>query len=293
MKLNIVIFILGILVLFVCGQEGPTDSSPSTSTTIVTNTTLAKNSNNFFYSIAQDYIKCKPTHPICGGYSMKKVNLFEDEVYVYDIRTNIHLEMDNINEYILEGYVTQGGDGKNIFVAEGAHRILPIAIESSARIDFIYYGFVQDEKAILKLNTGNITLIKSYSDPYTTGPFNLQSDWLVNRIKHRSLFTGYFDFYDDSVFKMQQVYIEMPDAGPCPPQPLFKCQADYRVSYTRNIDRCLIAQGCMKNGPCGLWVPNCQPGYTLSIYISGPNACPHYYCDPAFLTRSSGVKLPH
>lgn len=57
------------------------------------------------------------------------------------------------------------------------------------------------------------------------------------------------------------------------------------ATYTRDANLCLEFDACVAPGICPLYRPACAEGYVLASWPAGPDACPAFACDPAFLTR--------
>jgi hypothetical protein len=112
----------------------------------------------------------------------------------------------------------------------------------------------------------------------------VQIDWLEGRIfADRALVSANVGANVDS----SQVWIRVPDlAGPCPPAPataIAPCSSGLTQVFTRDANRCIVGAGCLKAGPCPLYLQACSSGYRQVGWPAAPNACSAYACDPEFV----------
>ncbi|KYR01611.1 hypothetical protein DLAC_01611 [Tieghemostelium lacteum] len=246
---------------------------------------------NSYYSVRRDYRKC--AFPMCGGYWLKAVNTNAEELYVSEFKFDDRLDHLNkslvldapMNELILGGWIKKTNKFNELRVVE-ATRVVPI--KPAAKDPVGYYGLYKDGSKwnLIELNTDKVTKISCWTDRYSEVS-HIDRQWLDSKIKHDAIVSGVIAELPDKKEKtltIEKVYIQLPDpAKPCKELPLAKCAGGHVTVYTRDEDRCLSFDGCIKPGVCTLVLPLCDGNYTLVEFPSRPNACPKPFCDPYYL----------
>eukprot|EP01132_Coremiostelium_polycephalum_P001118 gene1118-1423_t len=163
---------------------------------------------------------------------------------------------------------------------------------------------------VTELNTGVLSLVTGWTEPYTQGIHLFDDMWLFSR-----LFNGASHGVDNTLPRQAvirgsiviggadigtriigtQVLVDLPDPAPyqCPPVIPSACNkmAGQTPVYTRDSNRCFVADGCVEAGVCIKSIPVCPSGYRLASVVSRPHACPMYYCDADFLTHKSHTRF--
>jgi hypothetical protein len=123
-----------------------------------------------------------------------------------------------------------------------------------------------------------------------SGPL-LDRGWLADRVlSHGALVSanlrngthmagGY-----EKVLDASEVYLHVPEApGPsCPVARPAACPAGQVRAYARDVERCVLPDACVTRSACPMYVPHCDDGYVLQSWAGAPDACPDFFCDPAF-----------
>jgi hypothetical protein len=122
--------------------------------------------------------------------------------------------------------------------------------------------------------------------------FHVDQAWLADRVLHHgAVVQGHFrngaNFAGgpERVLDAAQVYDPLPDrGGPCLLQ-LHVCQAGTEPVYARDVNRCLIFQGCVGRRVCPGFRLACEDGYTQVRWATSDPACWAQVCDPTFLAE--------
>eukprot|EP01132_Coremiostelium_polycephalum_P008324 gene8324-10223_t len=138
----------------------------------------------------------------------------------------------------------------------------------------------------VELNTGKSSIITGFDEVYTTHIGLFDSRWLNDKLvynRNKAVIRG---ILGEGVIFGTQVFVNMPDpSSPCPPVVQELCTGSDQVNvFTRDENRCPVADGCTQAGACILSIPVCQSGYTLASLPTRPFGCPAYYCDADFIT---------
>ncbi len=88
----------------------------------------------------------------------------------------------------------------------------------------------------------------------------------------------------EKVLTARQIFVALPFvSGPCIASVPLACPAATPTrTYSRTADMCVVPQDCVVGFACPHFVPACDAGYTRTSWISDPNGCPAYACDPSF-----------
>lgn len=84
-------------------------------------------------------------------------------------------------------------------------------------------------------------------------------------------------------FRVDEVFVPMPDRTKECPRPVRFCPRGTARAYSRDADRCLVPGGCVVPSACGGTAPDCPSGFALRTWRSAPHGCRAYVCDPSFL----------
>ncbi|HEX8795166.1 MAG TPA: hypothetical protein VF765_29665 [Polyangiaceae bacterium] len=116
----------------------------------------------------------------------------------------------------------------------------------------------------------------------------LDHAWLENRVHARgAVLAGQFIGEPGGRgvlgFQANEVFVPLPDrARECPRAARF-CPRGMVRAYRRDVDRCLVPDGCVEAANCASEPPACPSGFVLRTWRSAPHGCREYVCDPSFL----------
>jgi hypothetical protein len=261
----------------------------------------------FVWVVARDLRKC--VAPMCGGYWVRALNIGQDE-YVSDIDLGAigavsvrQMEDAADGELVIYGHFgpTEPNFHTRNFIARKVFRGMPgIKVDEQ---DGFYV--VQDREPPIEcfvapcsneigtlLNTQQTYNFDGLSVAGASEPW-MDEDWLTERVRQRhaivsaSLVNGqlYPGGYEQ-ILDASQVFVRLPYFdGPCQFKPTRFCASPFVNAYTRTADHCLVSDGCAEPGICPMYVPGCSPGYTLQSWLTQPNGCPAYSCDPSFTVK--------
>ncbi|EGC38871.1 hypothetical protein DICPUDRAFT_91339 [Dictyostelium purpureum] len=261
-----------------------------------------------WFFLRPDFRKCAA--PLCGGNFLTKVNDQEGKEY-HQVQTS--LVDATINMSLLEDYANiivlgelektelandPSGEYYSLFL-KGIYHTMGLPPQSPnpkmIKVRENYYmlsaGSCNSDfstcsgiKAAL-VNSNTNTPINSYVNPYTTVPL-LDSNWFTSRLLGKSgrsaIAKGYIV---GNKLTISMVYISSSDPSTACPTNTISCPTNQIPAFTRKDNsRCPIFDGCTPRGPCPLYIPHCQDGYTLyRLPNKASRGCPKYYCDPSFL----------
>jgi hypothetical protein len=265
---------------------------------------------NDYYAASKETGDCRIAP--CGGYTLARLNTRGTVSTVrgldfssagFDAGTIHAIEDAPAGELVLYGAIGYAPSGlpTGTFVVVSAYRGMP-GIRPPP--DDAFY-VVHDRKPPIEclvapcdneiadlVETDRSRAFTTVSVARASAPYVDQS-WLADRVLHHgAVVAGHFrdgakepGGYEQ-VLDAGQVFVELPDrGGPCL-LPHQLCAEPSRPTYTRDVDRCLVFQGCIARGPClpGL-PPRCAEGYALSHWPAAGPSCVDYVCDPAFLAE--------
>jgi hypothetical protein len=263
-----------------------------------------------YVALRRDLRKCAA--PACGGYLVHDVNrVFFSEKYVSDLDFSASgLDAATIdlvknapaNEIVLYGKLgpKEPVHHTRMFVVSDAYRGMPgkspiegdTFYKTEHRVPAIECFVAPcDNEIAKKLNSTTKYAFTGLSVDDALPPWG-DTTWLGGRaLDHGAIVAG--SFVDgalepggyESILAASQVFIHLPESvGPCPAFPQPDC-GNEKATFTRNADRCVIFDECVKPGICPQFIPACPDGYTLSSFASAPAGCPHFACDPTFITQ--------
>ncbi|KYQ91198.1 hypothetical protein DLAC_08117 [Tieghemostelium lacteum] len=276
-------------------------------------------SSKEYYFISNDHRDC--ASPACGGFFLKPLNndlnlgdIYVSEALVINGLDYSHLQsVDTMNEKesnVIVGGVVKPSDthpGYSCIHISDIFKAMELQLDGTVvNSDMVvakpsFYMMKSSPImcgrigrcapiATLRLNTNEIGFLQDYEQPYTGVVALLDKVWfktrLVSNDNHNAISRGYIL---NDVLHISRVFINIKDPfTPCA-KPLATCDHSLGVVpvFTRNTDRCKIFDTCVIQGPCHLMIPHCPEGYSLASVISGPKACPKYYCDPSFLSNTN------
>jgi hypothetical protein len=282
----------------------------------VTEEEAAATSDEEISAVSQSYVVLRPDYrkcmsPICGGYYVRDANRpYGKEVYVSGLDMSLS-GLDEVdaarvtgapaNELVLRGKLgaVEKKFNTRAFRVTEAYRGMPgVTVQSG---DLFYRAHFRDPQITCITAPCNNTVgqklnFKPEFD-FTTltvddaaKPF-VDKAWLSRRVlshdaivaaklRNGAKFPGGYE----KVLDASQVFVRIPDlAGPCPMFPIHMCPEGKVNTFSHNADRCSIPTGCATPGICPMYMPACEPGYTLASWTSQPAACQAYACEPAFL----------
>lgn len=261
--------------------------------------------------LRRDFRKCMA--PMCGGYYVRDANRpYGKEVYVSGLDTSLAGLSDTdaakvhgapANELVLRGKLgaVEKKFGTRAFMVTEAYRGMPGVTVASG--DLFYRAHDRDPQITCitapcnneiaqKLNFKPELDFTTLSVDAAAKPF-VDEAWLARQVlRHGGLVAA--KLHDgaklpggyEKVLDASQVFVRIPNpVGPCPMFPLMKCPEPRVNTFNRNADGCVIPTGCAMPGICPMYMPACEPGYTLASWTSQPAACQAYACDPAFLSE--------
>jgi hypothetical protein len=112
--------------------------------------------------------------------------------------------------------------------------------------------------------------------------------WLENRVHRRgALLAGQFMGEPGGRgvlgFQANEVFVPLPDRARECSRPVRFCPRGMVRAYSRDVDRCLVPDGCVVPAHCANGPPACTSGFVLRTWRSAPHGCREYACDPSFL----------
>jgi hypothetical protein len=115
-----------------------------------------------------------------------------------------------------------------------------------------------------------------------TAPF-VSAAWLESQVANKGAVVAGHVTQATKTLTAQQVYVALPYVGgPCVVSGNV-CPGGQVASFSRDENLCYDFAGCVTPGVCAFFVPECAPGYGLTSWIAGANACHQYSCEPSFL----------
>ncbi|MHB8875216.1 MAG: DUF6748 domain-containing protein [Myxococcaceae bacterium] len=264
---------------------------------------LPKPMRKAFYAIEQDPRMCPS--PTCGGWWIRELNgpgTTPQYVSTLNFKPS-GLDGANI------GYVLQAPQEAVIVMGElgpGVGRTVELFVDEAylglpgvtPTVDAVYSVTELPLDCVscpaLRANLVNTsTVLSAYSlSVKSAAPPDVQLDWLHGRVLwHHALVSASFLSTTTSdaaqTIDASQVWIKLADAvGPCPPSPasaVVPCADGLVPTYTRDQNRCLLFDQCVKPGACPLPFVACQAGYRFASWAVTPNGCDTYACDPGFV----------
>lgn len=258
-----------------------------------------------YVALKHDLRKC--AYPMCGGYWIRDLNTAGPERYVATLdysRAGLDTrDIAVINEAPIESVVMRGRLGPYIGDWEVRSLIVLDAfvgmpgIQSPGTADQFYVAdpIVPPRMCVVapcnnevatKVNTGERREFTSYSVKNAAAPF-VDLDWLASRVRnHDAVVAAHFEngiHYPggyETVLTVSQVYVHLPEhAGPCMLHPMLVCPRGQVATFTRDDDRCVRFDECVEPGMCPMYLPVCNPGYTLQAWPAAPAGCNAYACD--------------
>ncbi|GAM20764.1 hypothetical protein SAMD00019534_039390, partial [Acytostelium subglobosum LB1] len=81
------------------------------------------------------------------------------------------------------------------------------------------------------------------------------------------------------------IYMKLEDtvASSCKSVEKIACAASHVQVYKRDVNRCLVSDGCAKQLLNAVKSPKCSSGYRLVSFATQPGGAIKYYCDPSFI----------
>lgn len=290
-----------------CASEAATSVDDESS---VSEEALSARSQSYVV-LRPDFRRCMA--PLCGGYYVRDANRpYGQEVYVSGLDMSASgLSAEDVarvqgapaNELVLRGKLgaIEPRFRTRAFVVTEAYRGMPgVTVKTG---DLFYKAHDRDPQITCitapcnneigqKLNFSGSFAFTTLTVEDAAKPFVDQA-WLARRVLFRggivaatlrngTLFQGGYE----KVLDASQVFVRLPNVvGPCPLFPIKLCPEGTVNTMSRTADGCMIPTGCAKPGICPLFMPACEPGYTLASWRAQPSACNAYACDPAFLTE--------
>lgn len=262
-----------------------------------------------FVTLRADMRKCLA--PLCGGYYVKTANGTKTETYVsgFDFSVSGLSDADQAKvaeapagELVIKGHLGKADSKYHVskLVVVEAYRGMPGMVAGDGET---FYQASDRTPAIECFvapcnNEIGTTLNKKGSFDFTRLSVDraafgfVDKAWLAGRVlRHGAIVSANLVDGDklaggaEKVLDASQVFIRIPDSiGPCPKGPEVLCAMGLERAYTRNADRCEVFAGCVKPAICPLFMPACQPGYSL-VSWEGTSGCKQYTCDPTFVTE--------
>jgi len=265
-----------------------------------------------YFLISKDVGVCPSTQ--CGGFWIQEVNI--DQLrYVRslnfstagDLNSSV-VDLSDLSDYILYGHTgnKDKDDTVQLFVVQ-VYRALPVTTTTTETVN--YFKIAKGNPPVpCSLDTPcNLNYIaqnlSTTQEIYFNSVNNAAAEvgfvdvaWLSFRELltdlHGALVQGDFGLVPMHpldgfavVLNVTKIYVSLPDPYPaCVIEPPPPCAAGKVPVYKRLDTRCLQVEGCVTPGPCPLFLPGCEAGYTLREWPSAPNGCSSFACDPSFVS---------
>jgi len=151
-----------------------------------------------------------------------------------------------------------------------------------------------DNEIAVPLETADTVAFTTLSVAPAAAMPSVDQTWLADRVRHHgAVVAGHFrdgaltPSGAERVLEADQVFVRLPDATGVCLLPHHVCRDGLHAVYTRNVDRCLVFQACIRDtGVCQVELPpRCAPGYTMSRWPADSPTCVGVACDPAFLAE--------
>jgi len=271
-------------------------------------------SRQSYVTVRRDLRKCMA--PLCGGYFVREVNSGAMERYVSGVEL---AEGDRSTRELILAAVGSAADGEVVlfggmgpaeprfgtraFVTLGAWRGLPGV--HPARGD-VYYRVLEPPTACMSgvcaplaaqaLDQRTIAHVSGVDLDGALAPMppHVDARWLVDRIVHHGALVagrlvGERPVQHEALDRLdaRQVFLRLPELpGPCP-RTRVVCPVRTVPAYTRDVNRCLVFDGCIDVDACPILPSSdaCADGYTPVRWVAGNEACTDLACDPTFTLR--------
>jgi hypothetical protein len=288
-----------------CAAASQDDTSPQTDDAAA----ALSVSSDAYVTVARDPRDC--IGPRCGGFWVRRVNACAREVYASKLDLaalgwTAELEAQVLTappaDLVLRGHLGP---------ADPIHGTRPLVVREAYRGMPGVRAADKDVVFAVTPRTPHVECITAPCPQWTAQPLNegvsavvtfdrvdvdaaaeplVDTAWLTARVEsHGALAAGSMVAGDtfpggrERVLTSRQVFLRLPDvSGPCPMAPIAACDDGQVMTFTRSVDRCLVAAGCVARGICPAYRPACAAGYTLVSWASGANGCAAFACDPAF-----------
>lgn len=305
--MRFILLALSSLAFLGCAAESVTSEEESAAT-----------SDDELSAVSQSYVVLRPDYrkcmsPLCGGYYVRDANRpYGKEVYVSGLDLSLSGLGDTdaakvtgapASELVLRGKLgpIEKKFKTRAFMVTEAYRGMPGVTVASG--DLFYKAHDRDPQITCitapcnnevgqKLNFKPELEFTSLSVDAAAKPF-VDEAWLAGRVlRHGAVVAA--KLHDgaklpggyEKVLEASQVFLRIPNkTGPCPMFPIKMCPEPQVNTFNRSADGCMIPTGCATPGICPMYMPACEPGYTLAAWTSQPSACQSYACDPAFLSE--------
>jgi hypothetical protein len=212
------------------------------------------------------------------GWSLHALNAHAADVHVDDLDTTA-LPSAGLDDASL---VVHGTLRSAVFEVDAAYRGIPDATWSQDDV------FVQmKDTSATQLNLDISTEVPALDLARVESNW-LDHAWLENRIRTRGAvlagqFVGEPGGRGILGFQVDEVFVSLPDRARECPKPVRFCPRGMIRAYTRDVDRCLVPDGCVEANDCASAPPACPSGLVLRTWRSAPHGCREYVCDPSFL----------
>ncbi|GAM17521.1 hypothetical protein SAMD00019534_006960 [Acytostelium subglobosum LB1] len=264
----------------------------------------AANYNGNYFHIRDSGVRCVK-YP-CPSFLATSLNngvvdlpivdvIFDESINTSSVYDGLQTGYTNVVVYGVLSTIYMDSNVINRINVEAAYRILPLSADDQATRSGTYYTLSNSGIYCIttpcptiranQINSEASQIAFNYFDTYNTYT-KFDSFWLHNKEfvaeePHKAIVQA--NIFEGTVI-VKAVFANIKDhVNPCPPIPKIGCAPGYSIVYTRDANRCLAFDGCVRSGVCTLSIPLCNEGYSLTSHSSAPNGCPHWYCDAAFL----------